>query len=184
MLSSENLQSSSCKDGRADYNLTRVNLIPGLPWKTKRISKSLSSRLFIQLEAVGFLDHLRRERVSSVRYTFFCHEWSFLEGADGSRKHAHTLKAGRHLFPFELRLGGSLPSWLATYVNGGASISSKLRATAIRTGLSSNLALARPITLLWAFALEALDYQQTLEIENTWPEKLMYALMLAQFHSN
>lgn len=97
---------------------------------------------------------------------------------EGFKKHNHTLKAGKHLFPFELRLGGALPSSLATYVNGGASISYKLRATAVRPGLSANLTTVLPITLLRSFAPEALEYQQTLEIENTWPDKIMYALMI------
>ncbi|KAL5485424.1 hypothetical protein ACEPAI_8066 [Sanghuangporus weigelae] len=112
---------------------------------------------------------------SPNQYIVCSHEWTFLEG---EKKHSHTLKAGRHLFPFELRLGGSLPSSLATYVNGGASISYKLRATAIRPGLAANLTASIPITLLRTFAPESLEYQQTLEIENTWPEKLMYSLMV------
>lgn len=112
---------------------------------------------------------------SPSQYIVCSHEWTFLEG---EKKHSHTLKAGRHLFPFELRLGGSLPSSLATYVNGGASISYKLRATAIRSGFSANVTASLPITLLRTFAPESLEYQQTLEIENTWPEKLMYALMI------
>ncbi|KAL5507480.1 hypothetical protein ACEPAH_6936 [Sanghuangporus vaninii] len=112
---------------------------------------------------------------SPNQYIVCSHEWTFLEG---EKNHSHTLKAGRHLFPFELRLGGALPSSLATYVNGGASISYKLRATAIRPGLAANLTVSIPITLLRTFATESLEYQQTLEIENTWPEKLMYSLMI------
>lgn len=103
------------------------------------------------------------------------HEWTFLEG---HKSHSHTLKAGRHLFPFELRVGGSLPSSVATLVNGGSSVSYKLRATVIRSGFSANLTAIQPITLTRTFAPESLEYQQTLEIENTWPEKLMYALIV------
>ena len=112
---------------------------------------------------------------SPNQYIVCSHDWTFLEG---EKKHNHTLKAGRHLFPFELRLGGSLPSSIATYVNGGASISYKLRATAIRSGFSTNLTAILPITIIRTFAPESLEYQQTLEIENTWPDKVMYALMI------
>ncbi len=42
----------------------------------------------------------------------------------------------------------------------------------------ANLTAIQPITLTRSFAPESLEYQQTLEIENTWPEKLMYALMV------
>ena len=112
---------------------------------------------------------------SPNQYIVCSHDWTFLEG---EKKHNHTLKAGRHLFLFELRLGGSLPSSIATYVNGGASISYKLRATAIRSGFSTNLTAILPITIIRTFAPESLEYQQTLEIENTWPDKVMYALMI------
>lgn len=112
---------------------------------------------------------------SPSQYIVCNHEWTFLEG---EKKHSHTLKAGRHLFPFELRLGGSLPSSITTPVNGGASVSYKLRAVAVRPGLSTNLSASIPVSILRTFAPESLEYQQTLEIENTWPDKLMYSLMI------
>jgi hypothetical protein len=112
----------------------------------------------------------------TVSYTVCTHDWSFLEG---ERKHSHTLKAGRHLFPFQLEIGGSLPSSIATHGLGGASVSYKLRAIASRSGLtSSKLQAFMPVVIMRSFAHDALEYQQTLEIENTWPEKLMYSILL------
>ncbi|PCH36047.1 hypothetical protein WOLCODRAFT_108113 [Wolfiporia cocos MD-104 SS10] len=115
---------------------------------------------------------------SQLTYLVCNHEWSFLEG---NRSHAHTLKAGRHLFPFQLQIGGSLPSSIATTALGGASVQYKLRATAVRGGFAithRDLTATCPITILRGFGPEALEYQQTLEIENTWPEKLMYSIMI------
>ncbi|KAI0935259.1 hypothetical protein AcV7_003748 [Taiwanofungus camphoratus] len=117
---------------------------------------------------------------SQLTYLVCNHEWSFLEG---NRAHAHTLKAGRHLFPFQLQIGGSLPSSIATTALGGASVQYKLRATAVRPGFGLGIAhrdlqATLPISILRGFTAEALEYQQTLEIENTWPEKLMYSIML------
>ncbi|KDQ55745.1 hypothetical protein JAAARDRAFT_159113 [Jaapia argillacea MUCL 33604] len=112
---------------------------------------------------------------SSANYVVCSHEWSFLEG---EKKHSHTLKAGRHLFPFQLQIGGSLPSSIFTNVLGGASVHYKLRATAVRPGFAHNLQAVIPITIMRTFQTEALEYQQTLEIENTWPEKLMYSIMI------
>ncbi|KAJ7899066.1 hypothetical protein B0H13DRAFT_2337218 [Mycena leptocephala] len=103
------------------------------------------------------------------------HDWSFLEG---EKKHSHTLKAGRHFFPFQLQIGGSLPSSVNTTALGGASVSYKLRAHAVRPGLNSNLQAVIPVHILRSFSSEALEYQQTLEIENTWPEKIMYSIMI------
>ena len=112
---------------------------------------------------------------SAMTYLVCNHEWSFLEG---EKKHSHTLKPGRHLFPFQLQIGGSLPSSLTTPVLGGASVAYKLRALATRPGLAPNLQAQIPIALTRSFAPEALEYQQTLEIENTWPDKLMYSIMI------
>ncbi|EKM54707.1 uncharacterized protein PHACADRAFT_258723 [Phanerochaete carnosa HHB-10118-sp] len=116
---------------------------------------------------------------SPLTYIVCNHEWSFLEGA---KSHAHTLKAGRHLFPFQLHIGGSLPSSVSTSVLGGASVHYKLRASVVRPGFAGlthrDLHAVHPVTILRGFSAEALEYQQTLEIENTWPEKLMYSIMI------
>ncbi|KAH9944720.1 arrestin [Amylocystis lapponica] len=99
----------------------------------------------------------------------------------GNRAHSHTLKAGRHLFPFQLQIGGSLPSSISTTALGGASVQYKLRATAVRPGFGithRDLQATCPISIMRSFTSEALEYQQTLEIENTWPEKLMYSIMI------
>ncbi|THU94199.1 hypothetical protein K435DRAFT_668900 [Dendrothele bispora CBS 962.96] len=110
-----------------------------------------------------------------LTYIVCNHEWSFLEG---EKKHSHTLKAGRHFFPFQLQLGGSLPSTISTSAFGGASVAYKLRAHVIRPGFNHNLQALAPVSIIRSFAPEALEYQQTLEIENTWPEKLMYSIMV------
>ncbi|TBU37585.1 hypothetical protein BD309DRAFT_1023490 [Dichomitus squalens] len=115
---------------------------------------------------------------SQLTYVVCNHEWSFLEG---DRHHAHTLKAGRHLFPFQLQIGGSLPSSIYTSALGGASVQYKLRAQAVRGGFGfahRDLTVVHPIVIMRGFGSEALEYQQTLEIENTWPEKLMYSIMI------
>jgi len=71
-----------------------------------------------------------------------------------------------------------LPSSISTTALGGASVAYKLRAVASRPGLSRQLQAIAPVHILRSFTHEALEYQQTLEIENTWPEKMMYAIMV------
>ncbi|KAH0589555.1 hypothetical protein H2248_005290 [Termitomyces sp. 'cryptogamus'] len=111
-----------------------------------------------------------------LTYIICNHDWSFLEGEKNT---SHTLKAGRHLFPFQLRLGGSLPSTISSPAFEGADISYKLHAQVIRSGLFNHSYHADiPVHIIRSFAPEAMEYQQTLEIENTWPEKLMYSIML------
>ncbi|KAH6897509.1 hypothetical protein BKA70DRAFT_1528537 [Coprinopsis sp. MPI-PUGE-AT-0042] len=121
---------------------------------------------------------------ASLTYNVCNHSWSFLDLGTGSKRVAYrTLKAGRHLFPFSLEIGGSLPSSISTSVLGGASVSYKLHALATRPhkvsfSFSFNLHHVTPVTIIRAFNETALEYQQTLEIENTWPGKLMYSIVL------
>lgn len=110
-----------------------------------------------------------------LTYTVCNHDWSFLEG---DKKHTRTLKEGRHVFPFQLRIGGSLPSSITALESEGASVSYRLRAQATRPGFNHNIQATAPVHIVRSLSEEALEYQQTLEIENTWPEKLMYSIML------
>lgn len=103
------------------------------------------------------------------------HDWTFLQG---KKMHNHTLKAGRHSFPFQLHVGGCLPCSVSTPVFGGANISYKLRAVVHRPGLTHNLHALLPITIIHSFTPDSLEYQQSSEIENTWPGKLMYSVLL------
>ncbi|KAG6865481.1 hypothetical protein C0991_002193 [Blastosporella zonata] len=113
-----------------------------------------------------------------LTYIVCSHDWSFLEG---DKHTSHTLKAGRHLFPFQLRIGGSLPSTIASPAFGGAAVTYKLRAQVVRSGFFNHWQTYQaglPVHIIRSFAPEAMEYQQSLEIENTWPEKLMYSIMV------
>ena len=113
--------------------------------------------------------------VSGTTYLICEHDWTFLEG---KKTHSHTLKAGRHSFPFQLHVGGSLPCSISTPMSGGANISYKLRAVVRRPGLIQNIHAFLPIMIIRSFTPDSLEYQQSSEIENTWPGKLMYSILL------
>ena len=61
---------------------------------------------------------------------------------------------------------------------GGAKISYKLRAAVHRPGLIHNLHAVLPVTIIRSLTPESLEYQQSSEIENTWPGKIMYSILL------
>lgn len=135
--------------------------------------------LTLRLEGKGkvaFVDGSGGGGSRSHHYThpIITHDWSFLQG---DRHHAHTLKAGRHAFPFSFTFPGSLPSSLRTYLND-ATIQYKLKAVAVRSTFSTNFHASQNLSVVRAFTSEALEYNQTLEIENTWPGKVMYCLTL------
>jgi hypothetical protein len=71
-----------------------------------------------------------------------------------------------------------LPCTISTPVLGGANISYKLRAVIHRPGFAQNLHARLPIAIVRSFTPDSLEYQQSSEIENTWPGKLMYSILL------
>lgn len=74
-------------------------------------------------------------------------------------------------------LQGNLPSSIHTF-SGDAIITYKLRASVVRSGFASNFHDVKSFTLQRTYTSDALEFNQTLEIENTWPGKIMYALTL------
>lgn len=133
---------------------------------------------------------LRRTSTRSHHHTHVLinHDWAFLNTSaapptpGGKKPHAttHTLKAGIHSFPFSMTIepDTTLPSSIRTW-NNEAHVAYKLRATAIRSGaFSTNFQATKPVVLLRTFTAEALEFTQTLEIENTWPQKVSYSLTL------
>lgn len=135
----------------------------------------------------------RLNRSSSTRshhhtHVLIQHDWAFLNQSavpptpGGKKPHAssHALKAGIHSFPFSMTIepDTTLPSSIRTW-NNEAHVAYKLRATAVRTGaFSHNFIATKPVVLLRTFTAEALEFTQTLEIENTWPMKVSYSLTL------
>lgn len=152
---------SALLSGHIILNLTEATNI-------REITLQLTGKVKIQLPE---LSHARQSHHSHVLYT---HDWSFLEG---ERNHKHTIKAGQHVFPFQVQLPNTLPVSCRTY-SGAASIAYKLRATAVRSAFSANFHAFQSVHLMRSFSPEAMEYNQTLEIENTWPGKIMYSFVV------
>ncbi|GAA5912670.1 hypothetical protein JCM8208_007723 [Rhodotorula glutinis] len=119
-------------------------------------------------------------------HPLFFHDFNFLnpsshtsrEDSKKEHHHVHTLKAGRHVFPFSLTVPGSLPASLRTY-SGTGIIEYKLKAVAQRPGFTAADWKARKVVRISrSFGADAVEFNQTLEIENTWPGKVMYSFTL------
>ncbi|CAE6480515.1 unnamed protein product [Rhizoctonia solani] len=147
--------------GHLVLNLTEATNI-------REITLQLTGKVRIQVHDSS---HARQGHHSHVFYT---HDWSFLEG---ERNHKHTIKAGQHVFPFQVQLPNTLPVSCRTYP-GSASVAYKLRATAVRSAFSANFHAFRSLHIMRSFSPEAMEYNQTLEIENTWPGKIMYSFVV------
>ncbi|GAA6051086.1 hypothetical protein JCM3770_004705 [Rhodotorula araucariae] len=119
-------------------------------------------------------------------HPLFFHDFNFLNPSSHTNRvdakkehhHVHTLKAGRHVFPFSLTVPGSLPASLRTYSGTGV-IEYKLKAIAQRPGFTAADWKARKVVRISrSFGADAVEFNQTLEIENTWPGKVMYSFTL------
>ncbi|KAI0320322.1 hypothetical protein OF83DRAFT_612347 [Amylostereum chailletii] len=108
-------------------------------------------------------------------YELCTRRWVYLK-AEGT---GHcTLDAGRHVYPFDLCIEGSLPSSISTSASCMASVSYRLHAVATRPGLMHKLQARTPVFVTRLLPSEDLEYQQTLETETTWYGKLMYSVSI------
>lgn len=118
----------------------------------------------------------RQESKSSVtKYNICSHRWSFLEGLIQNH---YTLEAGRHIFPFQIRLGGSLPPSLEIADLGGLSVFYELEAVVLRRGVAFNMQATVPVHVMRSYSREASERHQTPKIEGCWPGKLNYSITI------
>lgn len=145
------------------------------PTKFKHISLTLKS-----IARLDYLDALSGKRYHQEQ-TIFTNHSEFLPLCSDS-SHTHTLQSGFHQFHFSIKLPTGLPASLRTF-NGSGLIYYKLKAVASRI---SNFLLKNPfkfevkkfLRVSRSFPCEALEWSQTLDIENTWPGKLSYEISL------
>lgn len=94
---------------------------------------------------------------------------------------SHTLNAGIHRFPFSITIPGSLPASLKVAGLNSSTISYQLKITVQKSGVfGGKKSVKRPITIIRGLLPDAAEYNQTLEIDNTWPNKIMYNFTLPQ----
>ncbi len=115
-------------------------------------------------------------------HPIYHHEFLMLNPSSASssskstHSHSHTLSAGRHVFPFSLTLPGTLPASIATASNS-AICEYRLKAIVSRPGFAASDWKARSyVRVSRGFGTDAIEYNQTLEIENTWPNKVTSSL--------
>ena len=99
----------------------------------------------------------------------------------GHHHHAHRFNKGIHRFPFNFTIPGSLPATVKT-PNGVSAIVYEMKATVTRQGgfgvFGGKWTAKKTVNIIRGLLPEAAEYTQTLEIENTWPGKIMYNITL------
>ncbi|KAI1326789.1 arrestin [Xylariaceae sp. FL0255] len=94
----------------------------------------------------------------------------------GASTHHETLAPGNYEWPFELELpGDTLESIEGLYQTG---ITYVLKATVARGKLSKNLHTQKRLRIVRTLDPAALEFNHAMSVENIWPEKIEYSLVI------
>jgi arrestin-related trafficking adapter 4/5/7 len=111
------------------------------------------------------------ERITEI----FNHRWDPFVGGKGQ---SVTLGPANHEWPFELVIPGST----AESVEGisEASVVYNLKATVARSRLAYDLHAYKPVRIIRTLDPTALEFAHAMTIENIWPNKIEYSLVIPQ----
>lgn len=98
-----------------------------------------------------------------------------MAAADHTNKKSFTMAPGKHKWDFELLLPGDLPQSLEAE---GGQVVYRLKATVERSAFLQNIAKKSVVRIIRCMLPSEFELIQTLEIHNTWAEKMMYDIIL------
>lgn len=110
----------------------------------------------------------------------FSHRWpSFVSASgSGSSSKGMTLPSGNYEWPFELVINGSIAESLEGLAD--CHITYKLKATVARGKLVYDLHAYKPIRIVRTLDPAALELSHAMTVENIWPNKIEYQLVIPQ----
>jgi hypothetical protein len=91
---------------------------------------------------------------------------------------AAVLQPGTHQWPFEFRLPGDTPESVEGMPE--ASITYRVRVTVDRGKLAHDMHAARHVRIIRTLQHNALELMHSMSVENTWPDKVDYSIVLAR----
>ncbi|KAL7334835.1 hypothetical protein PS15p_200406 [Mucor circinelloides] len=119
---------------------------------------------------IGHHQHYHKQEKDIIE-----HRWQFVPIMDQAHKKAYTLGAGQHKWDFELLLPGDLPQSLQAE---GGQVIYRLKAVVERTAFLQNIVKKRAVQIVRCMLPSEFELIQTLEIHNTWAEKMMYDILI------
>ncbi|KAI8975082.1 hypothetical protein BDF20DRAFT_876824 [Mycotypha africana] len=141
------------------------------PMKLRAITLNFLGKMKVAWsEGIGHHQHYHKQEKDILE-----HKWQFVPVMDQLPKKSYTLNQGRHEWDFELSLPGTLPQTLEAE---GGQIIYRLKAVVERSVLLQNIVKKQPIRIVRCLSPNAFDLAQSLEIHNTWTEKMMYDILL------
>lgn len=156
--------------------------------------KKITLRLYGTMR-LSWYDLTNAPKTGSARYVkydkvLYEHDWRDLEAGprgsgSGSRSGSttpanvpttHILPAGKHEFPFEVILPGNLDESVEGLEEG--QVVYKLVATIERGRFANNIVRKKHIRVVRTLGPDVLELNQTMCIENTWPQKVHYTISI------
>ncbi|ORE07957.1 hypothetical protein BCV72DRAFT_304208 [Rhizopus microsporus var. microsporus] len=141
------------------------------PMKVRSITLNFVGKMKVAWsEGVGHHQHYHKQEREIIEQ-----KWQFVPILDQSHKKVFTLGPGQHKWDFELTLPGDLPQSLESE---GGQVVYRFKATVERTAFVHNIVKKQPIQIIRCMLPSEYELTQTLEIHNTWAEKMMYDIVL------
>ncbi|KAG1013670.1 hypothetical protein G6F27_001678 [Rhizopus arrhizus] len=148
--------------GKLLQGTVSLNLLE--PIKVKSIQLSFIGKMKVSWsEGVGHQQHFHKQG-----RTIISHHWEFV---GSEQKKSQMLNPGKHNWAFELMIPGNLPQTLESDVGH---ISYRLKATVERSAFVQNTVKKKAIRVLRSVLPSEFELIQSLEIHNTWAEKMVY----------
>lgn len=132
--------------------------------------KEILSHCVCMRSGIGHHQHYHKQEKDIIE-----HRWQFVPIMDQAHKKAYTLGAGQHKWDFELLLPGDLPQSLQAE---GGQVIYRLKAVVERTAFLQNIVKKQPVQIVRCMLPSEFELIQTLEIHNTWAEKMMYDILI------
>ncbi|KAK3316167.1 hypothetical protein B0H66DRAFT_604478 [Apodospora peruviana] len=153
------------------------------PLKVEEISLRLTGSLKLnwndtRVTSTGMTNH-RVDRTTVI----YQHKWPHLgdlptRATDAAHPRAVTLEPGNYEYPFELMLPGDLTESVEGLREG--TISYKLKATISRGFISSDIHAYKRLRIIRTLDPSALEFLHAMSVENIWPNKVEYSIMVPQ----
>ncbi|KAI9265951.1 hypothetical protein BY458DRAFT_437922 [Sporodiniella umbellata] len=160
---------SSESSGKLLQGSVVLNLLE--PMKVRSITLNFLGKMKVSWsEGIGHHQHYHKQERDIIEK-----KWQFVPILDQSHKKAFTLGPGEHKWDFELMLPGDLPQSLEAE---GGQVVYRLKAVVERTAFMHNIVKKQPIEIVRCLLPSESELTQTLEIHNTWTEKMMYDIVL------
>ncbi|KAI9475920.1 MAG: hypothetical protein EXX96DRAFT_575140 [Benjaminiella poitrasii] len=150
-----------------------VTLFLSEPMRVRSVTLAFTGKMKVSWsEGIGHHQHYHKQEKEIIE-----HKWQFVPIIDqsSSKRTVFTLGAGEHKWHFDYFLPGHLPQSLEAE---GGQVVYRLKAVVERTAFIQNIVKKLPVQIIRCMMPSEFELMQSMEIHNTWAEKIAYNILL------